>query len=123
MIPFTTPAAALVSTAADLALFERALFRGRVVSQSLVATMQTPGTVQGSQTAGYDAYGLGLMRFPSRCGAAWGHRGRHDGYTSWLLSTADGKRTAVALLNVGHTLADNARVRMLTRIVTTAFCL
>jgi D-alanyl-D-alanine carboxypeptidase len=116
------PAAALIATATDLARFERALFTGKVVSSTLVREMQTPGSVRGFVTVGYDAYGLGLMRYPSRCGSAWGHRGRIPGYTSFLLSTADGKRTVVLLLNAGE--VPNAALLQggVNRLVTTALC-
>jgi hypothetical protein len=61
--------------------------------------MQTPMPLDGFDGHGYTAYGLGLMRFPSRCGDAWGHRGHGIGYTAWMLGTRDGARTAVLLLN------------------------
>jgi D-alanyl-D-alanine carboxypeptidase len=101
-LPVTGAHAGLVSDAADLARFERALFSGRVIPRELVAMMQTPRSVAGYTDAGYYAYGLGLMRFSSRCGSAWGHFGRIPGYMSWMLSTPDGRRTVVALLNDGE---------------------
>jgi D-alanyl-D-alanine carboxypeptidase len=116
------PAGELISTAGDLARFERALFGGRVIPRALVKEMQAAGSVTGFDTAGYTAYGLGLMRFPSGCGAAWGARGRMLGYTAWMLSTADGRRTVVALLNVGE-LSNTILVRQgLNRLVTRALC-
>jgi len=123
VLPATGPHAGLVSTAADLARFERALFSGRVIPRELVAMMQTPGSVIGYATAGYNAYGFGLMRYASKCGPAWGHRGGVPGYTSFLLSTADGKRTVVALLNVGevsHAVLMGAKG--INRFVTAALC-
>ncbi len=42
------------------------------------------------------------MRFPTRCGDAWGHCGRGLGYQAYMLSSADGTRTVVLLLNVGQ---------------------
>jgi len=116
------PAAGLISTATDLARFERALFTGNVVSSRLVGEMQTPGPVRGFVTVGYDAYGLGLMRYPSKCGLAWGHRGRIPGYTAFLLSTADGKRTVVVLLNVGEVPNSALLQGGVNRLVTTALC-
>ena len=93
------PASGLVSDALDVARFERALFAGRVLPRDVVAQMQRPMPLDGFDGHGYTAYGLGLMRFPTRCGDAWGHRGHGLGYTSWMLSTRDGARTAVLLLN------------------------
>jgi D-alanyl-D-alanine carboxypeptidase len=62
--------------------------------------MQTPGTVAGSST--FTSYGLGLMHLHTPCGDAWGHSGKIIGYASYLFSTADGKRTVVALVNDGE---------------------
>jgi D-alanyl-D-alanine carboxypeptidase len=113
-------AAGLVSSAEDLARFERALFVGKIVPNAFVALMQTPGTVTGYHTLGYTAYGLGLMRFPSPCGDAWGHRGKINGYASYLLSSADGKRTVVVLVNDGE--LPDALVVKLNRLVERALC-
>ena len=84
--------------------------------------MQTPRSVVGYTEAGYNAYGLGLMRIASTCGSAWGHFGRIPGYMSWVLWTAEGKRTVVALLNDGE-LPNILLVRGgVHRLVTTALC-
>ena len=112
------PAAALVSTADELARFERALLRGRVIPARFVKEMETSISRFGQ---GY-AYGLGLSRSPARCGAAWGHAGRTFGYTGWMLSTASGKRTVVALLNTGVDLNDPKLWRRLEGLVTRALC-
>jgi D-alanyl-D-alanine carboxypeptidase len=112
------PAAALVSTAVELARFERALLRGRVIPPRLVKEMQTSIT---RFEPGY-GYGLGLSRSPTKCGAAWGHAGRTFGYTGWMLSTASGKRTVVALLNTGVSLENPKLWRRLERLVTQALC-
>ena len=114
------PAGSIVSDALDLARFERALFAGSIVPRELVALMQTPGSREGFDAVGYTAYGLGLMRFPTRCGDAWGHRGRGPGYQAYMLSTADGTRTVVLLLNVG--LLPNETVAKLDPLVEHALC-
>lgn len=113
-------AAGLVSSADDLARFERALFGGKVISRALVALMQTPGTVAGYPTVGYTAYGLGLMRLPTPCGDAWGHRGKIFGYASYLFSSAEGNRTVVALVNDGE--LANSVVAKLNPLVMRAYC-
>jgi D-alanyl-D-alanine carboxypeptidase len=117
------PAAALIATASDVARFQRALFAGTIVPSRLVTEMRTPRPVAGYTTVGYTAYGLGLMRYPSRCGLVWGHLGRIPGYTSLALTTADGKRTVVALLNVGE-LPSSALLGAtgMNKLVTTALC-
>jgi D-alanyl-D-alanine carboxypeptidase len=115
------PAGSIVSDTVDMARFESALFAGDLLPPALVSLMQTPGSVfQGLETAGYTAYGLGLMRFPTRCGDAWGHRGRAPGYMAYMLSTSDGRRTVVLLLNDGL-LADDVVVK-LNPLVERALC-
>jgi D-alanyl-D-alanine carboxypeptidase len=112
------PAAALVSTADDLARFQRSLFGGRLIPRRLVKAMQTPISVF---EPGY-AYGLGLSSSPSRCGAAWGHAGRTSGYTAWMMSTPTGKRTVVALLNTDVPFENPTLWRRLERLVARALC-
>ena len=114
------PAASIVSDARDVARFETALFAGQLLPANLVALMQTPVPLDRYPSAGFTAYGLGLMRFPTKCGDAWGHRGRTLGYTAYTLSTSDGRRTAVLLLNVGH-LEDDAVIK-LNPLVERALC-
>jgi D-alanyl-D-alanine carboxypeptidase len=116
----SAPAAGLVSSADDLAAFAAALFGGDLVPRGLFTAMATAGDVGGSSAVGYSAYGLGLMRFNSPCGDAWGHRGRTLGYTAYLLATADGRRTVIALLNDGE-LPDPLTSRV-DALVTRALC-
>jgi D-alanyl-D-alanine carboxypeptidase len=113
-------AASIVSDAADLARFESALFTGMLIPRAQVALMQTPGSLEGFDSAGYTAYGLGLMRFPTRCGEAWGHRGTAFGYTAYMLSTKDASRSVVLLLNDG--LLPDDTVRKLNPFVERALC-
>lgn len=114
------PAGSVVSDARDVATFVQALFAGRVVPADDVRLMQTPMPLDGFDGRGYTAYGSGLMRFPSRCGEAWGHRGHGPGFMSYALSTADGRRTAVLLLNDGI-LSDDITKR-LNPLVERALC-
>ena len=43
------------------------------------------------------SYGLGLERFTTPCGAAWGHAGNFAGYIVYAYSSADGSRQTVLL--------------------------
>ncbi|MCW2999354.1 MAG: beta-lactamase class [Solirubrobacterales bacterium] len=82
-------AGAIVSTAADVARFYRALFSGRVVRPDLVREMQTIK----------DGWGLDLHTSPSRCGVRLGHDGAIPGYNSTAMNTGDGQRQLVLLAN------------------------
>jgi D-alanyl-D-alanine carboxypeptidase len=118
--PNPAPAVSIVSDVRDVATFVRALFTGHVVGRDDVALMQTPKSLDGFDGRGYTAYGLGLMRFPTPCGYAWGHRGHGPGYMSYALSSVDGSRTAVLLLNDGI-LDDPVTIR-LNPLVERALC-
>ena len=45
------------------------------------------------------AYGLGLERFRTPCGAAWGHGGNFPGYLTYVYSSPSGGRQTVLMLN------------------------
>ena len=72
----------IVSTAADLNTFFRALLTGKVLSKRLLAQMQT--TVEGG-------YGLGLYRVDLPCGTFWGHDGGTIGHQTISWHSADGR--------------------------------
>jgi D-alanyl-D-alanine carboxypeptidase len=87
-------AGAIISTTDDLARFHRALFTGRLLppaqQHELLDTVPT-GT-------GND-YGLGVLRAETPCGDAWGFEGAFPGYESTSLTSLDGRRQVVLLLN------------------------
>jgi D-alanyl-D-alanine carboxypeptidase len=76
LTPFPWAAGAIVSTAPDVATFYRALLSGRLLRPRLLREMEKT-IPEGSQVdiPGQRA-GLGLQRFPTACGAAWGTTGR-----------------------------------------------
>ncbi|WP_189113195.1 serine hydrolase domain-containing protein [Pilimelia terevasa] len=73
----------LVSTAADLNRFFRALFDGRLLAPAQWTAMRTTVPVPGAPGV---AYGLGLMHLRLPCGTAvldvWGHNGYVIGYAT-----------------------------------------
>jgi D-alanyl-D-alanine carboxypeptidase len=88
----------LISTAADLNRFYRALLTGRVLSRPLLKEMQTtvPLVPEEPEAGGY---GLGLFWLPAPCGPIWGHDGGVVGHTTFSLHTPDARRQV--------TLAEN----------------
>ncbi|MEY2535109.1 MAG: D-alanyl-D-alanine carboxypeptidase [bacterium] len=82
-------AGAIVSTAADVARFYRALLSGRLLRPALLRSMQTVT----------DGYGLGIGPRPGTCRVRWGHEGEVAGYNSVAVSTRDGRRQLVMLYN------------------------
>ena len=93
-------AGALVSNADDLAHFFNALLDGRLLPPQLLRTMETVRNVPFAWS-----YGLGLMRVPTPCGAAWGHTGASAGYNATALNSRNGKRQVVVLVNATTSLS------------------
>ena len=87
-----------MSTAPDVARFYRSLLSGDLLPSRLMSAMQT--TVDASAEEGPGtSYGLGLERFSTPCGAAWGHGGNFPGYITYVYSSPSGGRQTVLLLN------------------------
>ena len=113
----------MVSTLDDVAVFYRALLRGKLLPPNLLHAMQTTipalGATPGLGKRG--AYGYGLLRFQSPCGRiAWGHEGQTAGYLAFAYSSPNGSRQAVVLVNTDNL---NGRGRNALRsAISTAWC-
>jgi D-alanyl-D-alanine carboxypeptidase len=105
----------IVSTARDMADFYAAVLGGDLLSPSSLAEMQT--TVPARE--GLD-YGLGIAEVAVSCGTAWGHQGEFPGYLSFALSSEDGGKQAVVLVNY-YSLTEIGRVAF-DDLVEAAFC-
>ncbi len=90
-------AGAIVSTVDDVATFYRALLTGRLLAPTQLKAMKT--TLPDPQGDLPQRMGLGLIRFTTACGYAWGHSGSFPGYWTHAWTSADGKRQAVLMLN------------------------
>ena len=103
----------MISTTTDLARFHRALGTGRLLrpAQQRELTSRAPGT----------DYALGVARWHTGCGTAWGHNGLFPGYYSYSLTSPDGSRQAVIALNTDRFLSNQANAD-LDAALTTAFC-
>jgi D-alanyl-D-alanine carboxypeptidase len=88
-------AGAMISTGADLARFDRALFGGALLP---------PAQQRDLETTVANGYGLGVQRVPVPCPdgpvSAWETDGGGSGYTSMALTTTDGDRQFVLAGNV-----------------------
>jgi len=108
-------AGAMVSTAADVGRFYRAVLRGRLLRpEEMRAMTATVPIVPGA------GFGLGIARAHTACGNAWMHNGDIPGYLTSAQTSRDGRRQAVVLVNT-DTLSTRAR-RALDRLTTTAYC-
>jgi D-alanyl-D-alanine carboxypeptidase len=72
-------AGAIISSAADLSRFYRALMTGKLLTPSMLREMKTTVPLDPANPSG-PAYGLGIFRLPVPCGVIWGHEGSWFGY-------------------------------------------
>jgi D-alanyl-D-alanine carboxypeptidase len=111
---FTWAAGAIVSDAEDLARFYAALLGGRLLAPRWLQGMTR------TVPAGSLRYGLGLAAHRTPCGTAWGHTGNLLGYITAVLSTRDGRRQAVVMVNSSPLAPEPAT--SVRRLIDVAFC-
>ncbi len=122
LYPYPWASGAAVSTAPDVARFYRHLLSGRLLPRGLMRAMRT--TVDASAEEGPGtAYGLGLERFTTSCGQAWGHGGNFPGYVTYVYSSPSGGRQTVLLLNEDPQSLAPAVGRVFMRLLDEAYCL
>ena len=118
-------AGAIVSTAADVARFYRALLGGQLLAPAQLAAMRTidPVATGGVPDAGLlgGGWGLGLLRERFPCGVALGHDAENPGYMTAAWNSPDGTRQVVAVVNRNHT-HDEPVSRALRRVLVQAYC-
>jgi D-alanyl-D-alanine carboxypeptidase len=117
------------STVADVADFLRGLFTGKLLPSAQVRAMENTSATGG-------AYGLDLMptgghayywgnytqTINTTCGRAWGHGGNFPGYLNLPISSPDGSRQAVLLINTDPTLMTAEQLKRAFGILATAYC-
>lgn len=106
-------AGGIISTAADLARFHRALITGRLLRPHEQRELTT--TAPGAD------YAMGVFRIDTPCGPAWGHDGSFPGYLSVSVTSPDGARQAVIALNTDRILSEQAYTE-LSSTLDTAYC-
>ena len=121
LYPFPWAAGAIVSNAADTATFYRALLSGRLLSPSLLHAMQTTHAQKHVDIAG-QRYGLGLIRYSTPCGTAWGHNGAYPGYYVYDFTSSDGRRQAVIEVNADPGSVSKTTGVKSIRLLAKAYC-
>jgi D-alanyl-D-alanine carboxypeptidase len=96
-------AGGIVSNAADVTTFYRALLTGRLLPAAQLTEMKTVSSVT-------SAYGLGISQTYTACGRAWGHDGDFTAWRNVVMATANGKREAVVMVNVDSTYVGWTRL-------------
>jgi D-alanyl-D-alanine carboxypeptidase len=102
----------IVSTPADLNRFVRGYVGARLFSRAVQA--QQLRLVRGSSGPpgpGQNFAGLAIFRYNTRCGTIYGHTGNTAGYTQFIASTLDGRRSVV--VSVNGQINDKSRQPML----------
>jgi D-alanyl-D-alanine carboxypeptidase len=114
---------AIVSTVGDVARFYRALLAGQQVLPSrLLAAMKTTVPAHSDPGAPRARYGLGLERYETSCGIAWGHSGAFPGYFTYAMSSAQGVRQAVLMVNADPSAISQGARERFYRLLDTAYC-
>jgi D-alanyl-D-alanine carboxypeptidase len=121
LYPFPWAAGAIVSNAADTATFYGALLSGRLLSPRLLHAMETTHAQKHVDVAG-QRYGLGLQKYPTACGTAWGHAGAYPGYYAYNFTSTDGRRQAALEVNADPTSVGKATLLESIRLLAKAYC-
>ena len=121
LYPFPWAAGAIISNAADTATFYRALLSGRLLSPRMLRAMQTTHAQKHFDISG-QRYGLGLARYSTACGTAWGHNGAFPGYYAYNFTSSDGQRQAVLEVNADPTSVSKATLLKSIRLLAKAYC-
>jgi len=111
----------IVSTVRDVADFYRALLSGRVLKPSLLQAMKTTVSESSGEATSGPGYGLGIARTASSC-AGWGHSGELPGYDVSPVSSEDGRRQVVLMINQDATTLPEPALELYFRLAKKAFC-
>jgi hypothetical protein len=82
---------------------EIAMAAARAVATLLARDLLIAGKAMRTVTSPAMDYGLGLMRFDTPCGRAFGHEGDFNGYRTVAVSRPNGSRVAVVMVNLDTT--------------------
>jgi D-alanyl-D-alanine carboxypeptidase len=121
---WTWASGGVVSTPADANRFIRGYASGKTTTPTAQAAQfrfregssEPPGP-------GTNAAGMAIFRYRTRCGVVFGHTGNTAGFTQFVASTRDGKRSTVVSVNA-QIKPDSAPLRFaeLRKIYTLAVC-
>jgi D-alanyl-D-alanine carboxypeptidase len=120
--PFPWAAGAIVSTGADVLSFYRALLSGRLLESTLLSAMRKTHS-EGRRTDIAGArYGLGLERFPTPCGFAWGHNGGIAGYLVFAFTSENGRTQALLMVNEDGSSLSKRASNLFFTLLNKAYC-
>ncbi len=114
------PAGAIVSTVDDVGRFYRALLSGRLLNRRFLRAMQR--TLPSATGDLGQRYGLGVERFATSCGVAWGHSGSFPGYWTYAFTSATGRRQAVLMANIDPIAMPEPGRALFYKLLDNAYC-
>jgi len=101
----------IVSTPADMNTFIRGYVGGELFDRRVQA--QQRRVLEGGSSEppgpGYNSAGLAVFRYETKCGTMWGHTGNTPGYTQFMASSPDGRRSVVVSINTQLTPKAGSR--------------
>jgi D-alanyl-D-alanine carboxypeptidase len=114
----------VVSTPQDANLFVRGYVSGQLTNAATQAQQFTFRAGSSEPPGpGTNSAGLAVFRYRTSCGTVYGHTGNTPGYTQFIASSRDGKRSTVVSINSQLTPDRNAkRFAELRRIYGLAVC-
>jgi D-alanyl-D-alanine carboxypeptidase len=120
--PSLSPASGAIVSTADDVDFYRALFTGRLLPPALLGQMRTTISEGSKVDIPGQRYGLGLERFPTPCGAAWGHNGVIPGYLTFAFTSKDGDRQALLMVNEDAQSLPKPAAKRFFPVLDRAYC-
>jgi D-alanyl-D-alanine carboxypeptidase len=118
--PFVWAAGAIISTGADDLSFYRALLSGRLLRAGLLREMKETVPVEGAPPGA--GYGLGLTRYGTPCGIAWGHNGAFGGFFSDVYSSENGRHQALLMVNLDESSQTEDFKSLFYELLDKAYC-
>jgi D-alanyl-D-alanine carboxypeptidase len=113
---------AIVSTALDVADFYRGLLSGKLLEPEQMTAMKTAVSLRTGEIVASGARdGLGIGRPPFSC-AGWGRGGEFPGYEVYAISSPDGRRQTVLMMNQDRSTAAKRAVALFDKLAEKAFC-
>jgi D-alanyl-D-alanine carboxypeptidase len=113
---------AIVSTAQDVADFYRALLSGRLLKPKELQAMKTTVSERtGKAVVTGPGSGLGIGRSGISCGG-WSHTGELPGYDVAAVSSANGRRQVVLMMNQNRSTLPKRTVALFDGLVEKAYC-
>jgi D-alanyl-D-alanine carboxypeptidase len=113
---------AIVSTARDVADFYRALLAGRLLRPSQLQAMKTTVSERTANVvAAGPGEGLGIGRLPLTCGG-WGFGGELPGYQVQAISSGDGRRQVVLMVNQDPSSLPKRVNTLFDKLLEKAYC-